>query len=262
MEPANLISENEMFTLTFSESVENHVGMQHIGEKLDKGFSYPELKEIRKKFEAAGCECRTVKLNKYLPEDIEAENAYVLLIKNGLSILSSKDEVKQELHGQKDIVDKKALMRGKVVNKWARWNLCYADEAQEPDYQEGKGRVIDFNSLPQINKIRKSLGTYVGHDNLFAELNYYYNINSTGIGFHGDTERKLVIGIRVGASLKLHYHWYKKHKQIGRRCKITLNDGDVYIMSDKAVGHDWKKSSTYTLRHATGSKHYTDKYTT
>jgi len=31
-----------------------------------------------------------------------------------------------------------------------------------------------------------------------------------------------------------------------------LNDGDMYIMSDKAVGFDWKKRNTKTLRHAAG----------
>ena len=31
-----------------------------------------------------------------------------------------------------------------------------------------------------------------------------------------------------------------------------LNSGDVYIMSDKAVGFDWKRSSLLTLRHAAG----------
>lgn len=33
---------------------------------------------------------------------------------------------------------------------------------------------------------------------------------------------------------------------------IELNGGDIYIMSSKAVGCDWKSSSTVTLRHAAG----------
>ena len=41
-----------------------------------------------------------------------------------------------------------------------------------------------------------------------------------------------------------------------------LNTGDIYIMSEKAVGSDWRKSSMYTLRHAAGSNKYLslDKY--
>lgn len=260
MQPLNIMTDNELFTITFSESVENHVGMQQIGEKLDQGFTKKELKTIRRRFEEKGLVCQRIHLNRYLPEDVKdnAEDAYILVIRNGLSVLSDINGVKEELNDQKEIVDKKALMRGKVVNKLARWNLCYADEDQEPKYENGKGRVISFSSTLYIDKIRKKLRKYTGYSNLFAELNYYYNINKCGIGFHGDSERKLVIGIRVGASVKLHYQWYKSHERVGRRCKVKLNDGDVYIMSDKAVGYDWKRPSIYTLRHATGCKKYTE----
>lgn len=34
--------------------------------------------------------------------------------------------------------------------------------------------------------------------------------------------------------------------------EISLRSGDLYAMSDKAVGHDWLKKSTPTLRHAAG----------
>ena len=38
-------------TITFSESVENHVGNQQIGEIADCGISYEKLKQIQKKLE-------------------------------------------------------------------------------------------------------------------------------------------------------------------------------------------------------------------
>ena len=41
-------------------------------------------------------------------------------------------------------LDKKAIFRGKVKNKNARWNLCYSDQEQEPDIENGKGTVIAF----------------------------------------------------------------------------------------------------------------------
>lgn len=34
--------------------------------------------------------------------------------------------------------------------------------------------------------------------------------------------------------------------------EISLQPGDVYIMSEKAVGFDWKRSAVPTLRHAAG----------
>ena len=88
-------------------------------------------------------------------------------------------------------------------------------------------------------------------------MNYYYNIDECGIGFHGDTERKIVICARLGATIPIHFQWFHRHKPIGSRKIFTPNHGDIYIMSEKAVGNDWRKSSLYTLRHAAGSTKYT-----
>lgn len=40
------------------------------------------------------------------------------------------------------------------------------------------------------------------------------------------------------------------------RGEVILNNGDIYIMSEKAVGTDWKKKNTLTLRHAAGAPKY------
>ena len=81
-------------------------------------------------------------------------------------------------------------------------------------------------------------------------------MSKCGIGFHGDSERKKVIGVRLGASIPLHFQWFHKSKPIGERVKIMLSHGDMYVMSEKATGYDWKSSSKITLRHAAGSKKY------
>jgi hypothetical protein len=39
--------------------------------------------------------------------------------------------------------------------------------------------------------------------------------------------------------------------------ELPLEDGDMYVMSEKAVGTDWKSSSLLTLRHATGCEEFT-----
>ena len=61
-----------------------------------------------------------------------------------------------------------------------------------------------------------------------------------------------MIAFRLGHSMNLCYHWFFNHKPIGKMLKLNLNHGDMYIMSEKAVGTDWSRSSTFTLRHAAG----------
>ena len=113
--------------------------------------------------------------------------------------------------------------------------------------------------MPYLTKIRRELPDFVGEKakELACEGNYYYDVSKCGIGFHGDGERKRVVGLRLGASIPLHFQWFQKVCPIGQRFIVNLDHGDLYIMSEKAVGSDWLFRSKLTLRHAAGSKTYT-----
>lgn len=242
----------ETITLTFCDCAENHVGMEQIGSKLNKGFSKEELKTIKKYFDNKdGCITKLYSLHNLLSEDIICDKAYLLVIKNGLHYLNiNKNDLLQE---QQNLVwDKKALMRGRVVNKIARHNLCFSNYSQDENYEEGKGRVYNYEDLPLLNKLMNKLKDVSNIENLQAEGNRYYNVNKTYISYHGDQERRIVIAVRLGENFPFYYQWYHRFNPVGEELKIMLEHGDIYIMSDKAVGTDWKKSSLYTLRHAAG----------
>ena len=169
---------------------------------------------------------------------------------------------KDKLFLEQDALEKdtKAFMYGRVVNKHARHNLCFGEEHQEPKYEEGKGRVYAFNEVLLLNQIRNKLGEIIGEKgkNLQAEGNYYYDIKKCGIGFHGDTERKKVVAFRLGEKIPLCYTWFHNNENISDILRIdNLEHGDMYIMSEKATGFDWKSKSKYTLRHAAGCDKYT-----
>lgn len=230
----------DTITVTFGDQAENHVGMQKLGELAKEGFTIEDLNEINKKLEH---KTKT----EYI---ILGEGAAILIIKN--DILKLSDNLYDELSVLD--FDKKALMYGRVVNKKARYNLCFADMSQEPAYDKGKGRVIDFQDLPILSKIRKTLPDIFGAKakKLVAEGNYYHDIDKSYIGYHGDTERKKVIALRLGHAFPLYFQWYLKGEKVGKRTDIMLDHGDIYIMSEKATGNDWKSKNKMTLRHAAG----------
>jgi len=189
------------YTLTFSERVENHVGMQQIGELATTGFTVGGLGEISGKF-------NTTELM-----DLGG-GAAVLVIRNGLDQIfdmKASDVFFEEHQFLKPWWDRKAFMRGKVVNKHARHNLCFADIDQAPNYELGHGTIIDFKRISNTKMLRDYLHVFFGEKarNLYAEANYYYDVSKCYIGFHGDTERRRVIGVRLGATLPLHYQWYQ-----------------------------------------------------
>lgn len=253
-------------TLTFGDVCENHVGNQQIGYIADHGFNKDEILKIKEKFEENKVKCEFICLNDYLEEEDREkveEKGYVMIIRNGVREML-KDIKKDEKDLFKEVLnlewDKKYwdVRRKKVLNKNARQNLCFSEFSQEPNYEEGKGRIISYDNVKILNNIRNNLRDYFGKkgENLECEGNFYYDVNKCGIGFHGDAERKRVIGIRVGRNMRLDFNWFYKSKDIGERLKLNLNSGDMYIMSEKATGYDWRKRSKYTIRHAAGCDKY------
>jgi hypothetical protein len=253
-------SDNRLYTITFGDQAENHKGMQIIGNIVDagKGYNLDDMKEIMIKCNDLDIEYELFDLVELSGLDNNGiQPAYVLVIRNGLNKigLSASDLFNEQSELE---YDKHAYMYGRVVNKKARWNICFGNENQEPDYENKKGRIVKWNDVPKLLEFRNKMVDIFGNKayNLYGEGNYYYNINKCGIGFHGDSERRKVIAIRLGASMPIHYQWYCNNEEVGNRMIIPLNNGDVYIMSEKAVGTDWKKRKIHTLRHATGCDKY------
>ena len=69
-------------------------------------------------------------------------------------------------------------------------------------------------------------------------MNKYYDDKDCGIGRHGDAEGKIVVCARLVYSFPLLYQWYKGFKIASSEVRITLDHGDLYFMSEKAVGED------------------------
>lgn len=239
-------------TITYGEVCENHAGMQKVGSESKEGLEFDNLKQAQIYFEEKGYSCQMIHLNDLLPEGIEGEDAWILIVRKGANALGDADKFLKE---QESLDwDTKAKMRGRVVNKRARWNLCYAPKAQDPDYPAGKGRIVAFEDVKELEKIRKRLNDCFGDKakNLNAEGNLYYDVDKCGINFHGDAERKIVIAVRLGADMPLYYQWYLRSKPIGEKLTISLNHGDLYAMTTKATGSDWLRKTIPTLRHAAG----------
>lgn len=250
-------------TITFGERVENHAGMQMIGNLAEDGFTCDDLRVIHDHCASLGI---TTELMMISPPDVPKDlEACIFIMRGGvntfLGMENGADMLLAEHNGLDSILDRKAKMKGRVVNKIARYNLCFSDFDQAPDYEKGMGTVVNFNRLPYTNALRDRLPMLFGEKskNMQGEGNYYYDIKKTYIKYHGDTERRRVIGVRLGSTFPLFFQWFHRFKAIGSRMDFILNHGDIYIMSEKAVGVDWKSSSIYTLRHAAGLEEVLDK---
>jgi len=251
--------DTQTFTLTFGNCAENHKSMEIIGNQLDSGLELNDLHIAKQWFDDKGIQTELINLKDNLSEELRdsAEgDAYLLIARSGVNAIVNCND----LYNEQDVLpkDKKVFMYGRVVNKKARHNLCFSDYDQEPDYENKKGTVVNFNRVPLTRAIRETIPTIIPNNNkvvnLQCEGNYYYDIKTTYISYHGDTERQIVIAVRLGADFPLFYQWFKKGAEVGTRFETILHHGYIYFMSYKAVGYDWKHSSKLTLRHAAGSK--------
>lgn len=250
-------TQKEVITLTMGDCAENGVGMQKISRQTEPcdGFTRTDFEKIQKRLEESDVKTELITLSSGKEPD-----ASVFVIRNGVNVLLGNRTHVMMYDEQKSLIwDTKKRIYGRVVNSQARYNLCYSDQSQEPDYVNGKGRIISFNDVPLMTSLMDKLEELVGPkaSNLSVEGNRYYDITKCGISPHGDAERKICIGVRLGTvSLPLHYKWYLNSESYGPQYTIQLHPGDIYFMSEKAVGKDWKKKNIPTLRHATGASKY------
>ena len=262
-------------TITFGDVAENHTGNQMIGEKCDSGFTQEDIITIYHHLIANGFQAEYHQVPKPPHAPPEVEEVLVIVIRQGVHKIFSSDHIHPgTTDGIKNEMmslewDKKfynARVK-KVQNKKARHVLCFDDVSQAANYEAGMGTVYAWEQLPHLKYVKEYLHCMFGEKsrNLKAEGNYYYNIEDCGIGYHGDSERRKVIALRLGASMPIYYQWYQpvthgnswKAEPYGEKYAIELHDGDMYIMGQKAAGTDWKKRSAFTVRHATGCLKYT-----
>lgn len=251
----------ETITLTFCESGENHVGMEMLGERVSigEGFSLEDLLNIKDKLgEGELYHLNDLYKDLEMDDKDDIDSAYVLVLRNVVSkLVRDKVSLWEDLLRIEWDTKYYCTRRKRVLNKHARANVCFASIGQRPDYENKKGTIISYSSIPQIGLLRENIERLIGEkgENMVCEGNRYFSLKC-GIGFHGDSERRRVIGVRLGESMPIHWCWFKRSKAFGDKLELTLNDGDMYIMSEKAVGTDWKKRSIASLRHAAGNKKY------
>lgn len=246
---------NMVYTITFGDVAENHAKMQKIGTLHESGYSIEQMAHIQSNLELQGLVTELVDLNAGFGDQFAP--AKVLVIRRGAQFILGEETDGLIEENDALAMDKHALMKGKVVNKVARWNLCFADEDQEPDYQDGKGRIVAWKHIPRMARIRQVISEWTEDVLLNGEANYYYDMSKCGIGYHGDAERRKVFAVRMGETMPLYFQWFQRSLPVGNPFEIVLHDGDMYIMSEKAVGFDWLKKNTPTLRHSTGCAKFT-----
>ena len=250
---------NKSWSLTIGNGGENHVGMDFLGNKREKGtgWSCQKLEKAKGLFELLGKHVELFDLNELLPPDLrsKAPPAHFMVVREFLGETTHKSLI-DELESYKWDAKYFDTRRQKVLNKLARTNVCYGDTHQEPDYENKKGTIISWEESPLVSRSKKFVETIMDEKDLIVEGNKYDDITKNGIGAHGDTERIIVACCRAGAPNPIKFGYFHKGLHIGESLECIVNGGDLYFMSEEAVGTDWMSFNKYTIRHAAGASKY------
>ena len=267
---------NVRYAITFGETAILHVGGEEYGNgRRDVGFTVQELMKIADSINSSNSmsSAKVIFISSALPEHLQTDktNAGVLVIRNGAGLIQCSED-KDSFSADKLLAEQQIVeydnkyfdtRRQKTQNKRARYNIVFSanidnDIKHSDDYRQCS--VKSFHSLPYLSKFREELSKVFGEEkasDLEAEGNYYYEEKS-GIGFHGDSERKTVICLSLGKPSVLRYQWRPPNssEHIFTPVDINIGHGDVYLMSEKATGYDWRMRSKIRVVHAAGATKY------
>ena len=285
------------YAITFGEASVLHVGGEELraagggGGRQSRGFTVAELHAIAARLnEEAGAPAHpavadVVDLSSVLPATERSANAAaVLVVRNGAhvftkgsgaglipssssphaaatSITTAADELYAEQQGIAYDRQYYDARRKRTLNKRARHNVVFGDVARSASADFREYTIHAFANSPRLNALRRALPHSLGPaaQGLSAEGNHYYEEGS-GIGFHGDAERKIVVCLSLGKTSTVRFHWRKPgsstHDPDVGPIDLQVHHGDVYVMSEKATGCDWRCRSRYRVVHAAGADAY------
>ena len=265
------------YALTFGEVAILHVGGKEFGDGIREcGFAVDELRAVAAKLNGRDPgRAEVVLISDRLPTAAmrSEHEAAVLVVRNGAEIFCSAntagtgggaycagnaaDELIQEQ--RKIRYDRKFwnARQRKTMNKRARYNTCFGETSISPSEDFSQPTVHAFP--PRLAAFRTGCAAVLGPkaQGLGAEGNHYFEPRS-GIGFHGDSERKIVICLSLGGSSTLRYQWRfpGSSEHTLPPTDVRVGHGDVYVMSEKATGFDWRFRSRIRVVHGAGAEKY------
>ena len=252
------------WSLTVGNGGENHTGMEFLGNLRKKGQGWDLDRLLYAKGVMESIFDKKVELFNLneeclqgvnIPKGSKPKDAYLMVVRNFLSENVHKNMIKElgSYEWDRKYWDTR---RQKVLNKLARANVCYGKEGRAANYAEGKGTIVGFDKSPLVGNLLKVVEILMQDKDLIVEGNQYDNVSKNGIGPHGDTERVCVSCLRVGGSMPMKFGMFWNCKLRGKPFETVINGGDLYFMSEEAVGAEWKSRSKWIWRHCAGAPKY------
>lgn len=234
--------------LNFSETVNHGKDTFQFGQICDRGFTNEDIiKMFNVIANRDNVELHNIKT--ILPQSIyDIDEAYVLIMKNYfqreatelLQILTTDNSIQWDTH---------RIKNGSFVENTLGYKLVFAslDVHKVPfSLEENRGTVYNINSIESLKDLHFTLQMTLGGP-LFVEATYLHSQNCT---YHQTKDRKKVILMCIGESLRLNFCWYHLSQKVSDVYTIILKHGEMAILSEYAAGLIKNISSRVYLKYS------------
>ena len=188
--------------------------------------------------------------------------------KNGIDLLIGSDAAAKLYKEQDEIrYSGRFLDKGKLKIRRAHKTMAFGVEGRDASDDYTQPTVTAFSEVPMMDKIRTSLQNLLGNRTADLEVDgtkYHTSFHEKGDdgkpmkknsnkGWHGGDKRTIVIGVCLGAPVTLSFIWRLPGSQKNlddTKVSVSLTHGDVYVMSEIAIGSNWKSSSLLRCLHS------------
>lgn len=252
-------------TITLSENIMHFSSMQNFGQKAENGFSNDDLIKVYNLFPSGTCEI--INLKDILPKTLyEIPDAYILIIREQFKIYADEilnTMISQEGSNSEGIItgvswDDYRIHNSKLVESKLHKKLVFLDiqELYKLPFStiENRGTIYNIRRIPHLFKLNEVFNSLF-NERLYAEGTYYYNTNECYTPMHQKKERKKVINLHLGSSFPLHFCWYHQSQKVSDMKTIQINHGDLYIMSEIAIGNIKESKTKLYLKHSMGKNY-------
>lgn len=228
--------------LTFSDIVSHGDNMLQIGSLSGTTF---RNEDIIRMFSVVNHEyAELYNIKSVLPLCLHnIDDAYVLVIRkyfinecNELNtIFSNSEEVNKDGNFTGVLWDSWRVINGKMSENRLSYKLVFANlgSLYKVEQIDSRGTVYNQCRIPIINTLISKFETMLCGP-LLIEADLYSNMKQPMMK---ERNRSKILKMCVGSSVNINFSWYKANKCLSDLLTIKLNNGDICIFSENAIGY-------------------------
>lgn len=228
--------------LTFSDIVSHGPNMFQFGEFSGTTFNNEDIINIH----LANPNSEIHNIKNVLPKTLhDVEDSYLLIIRGFFNndCIELYDELMKltwDTHRIKD----KTYVENKLGYKLVFMDM-YDTQVFHQNIETKNGTVYNHRFISPLNRITLFLeNTLCGP--LLSEGTLFYDRSICNTPIFRENKRRKVIKVCVGNSITITFKWFKGSMIVSDDYNITLNNGDLCIFSENAIGyHKDSKTKLY-----------------